>query len=319
MIYNKETYREKILCSLPESDFNFISFLGTEYPCSIICNKCKTIYSYKVANSLLKKQKRGHVDVCPSCENSVNSNKKKERITKLLKSSIRPVDVLIEDIAWSSKNKITWKCINCDNTFTKAPASIIYQKNGFSCVWCESQYTYYTDDIIDYKMNQLWNNKEYTRVKSDLKDSNAKRRMIVKHNKCGHIWEVDLFHFLREGTACPECKRSKGEKLVSKYLDDHNIPYEKEKVIEIKNKKLRFDFFIILNNKTSVIEYNGIQHYEPIDFYGGEDSFLKQQINDQDKQEYCKDNNIDLIIIKYNDKSLLQSNALAQRLNGQVS
>ena len=44
--------------------------------------------------------------------------------------------------------------------------------------------------------------------------------------------------------------------------------------------------------KNICIEFNGKQHYEPIDFFGGVDRFEKQQINDNIKVNYCNDNNI---------------------------
>lgn len=49
------------------------------------------------------------------------------------------------------------------------------------------------------------------------------------------------------------------------------------------------------------IEYNGIQHYEPNDFFGGEESFKKQLIRDKIKKKYCENNNIKLIIIRYDE------------------
>lgn len=41
--------------------------------------------------------------------------------------------------------------------------------------------------------------------------------------------------------------------------------------------------------------------YEPIDFFGGVDNFIEQQKRDNLKMEYCKNNNINLFIIKYNE------------------
>jgi hypothetical protein len=49
------------------------------------------------------------------------------------------------------------------------------------------------------------------------------------------------------------------------------------------------------------IEYDGEQHYKPIKFFGGESSLLKQKIKDKIKEEYCVNNQINLIRIKHND------------------
>lgn len=53
------------------------------------------------------------------------------------------------------------------------------------------------------------------------------------------------------------------------------------------------------NNIHICIEYNGEQHYQPIDFFGGEASFQKQQERDARKEIYCLENNIVLIWIPY--------------------
>jgi len=46
---------------------------------------------------------------------------------------------------------------------------------------------------------------------------------------------------------------------------------------------------------------NGLQHYKSIDFFGGEEKFIEQSKRDLALKEYCKENNILLYIIKYDD------------------
>lgn len=43
------------------------------------------------------------------------------------------------------------------------------------------------------------------------------------------------------------------------------------------------------------IEYQGVQHYKPIEHFGGEEHFLQQQENDRKKKQLCKDNGVILI------------------------
>jgi len=96
-------------------------------------------------------------------------------------------------------------------------------------------------------------------------------------------------------------KSSSGELVIKHILEKLNINYVEQKTFEdCKNIiKLRFDFYLPEIN--TCIEFNGIQHYKPIDFFGGNDRFRKQIINDNIKIDYCKDNNIKLIIISYKD------------------
>lgn len=62
-------------------------------------------------------------------------------------------------------------------------------------------------------------------------------------------------------------------------------------------KKLTNDNFIDISNK----EFQGKQHYEPIDYFGGKDFFKNQIIRDEIKKNFCQNNNIKLLIIKYNE------------------
>ena len=50
-----------------------------------------------------------------------------------------------------------------------------------------------------------------------------------------------------------------------------------------------------------MIEVDGKQHYEAIDFFGGEKNLKYNQLHDKIKSDYCKNNNLPLIRISYLD------------------
>ena len=99
-------------------------------------------------------------------------------------------------------------------------------------------------------------------------------------------------------------KNSTGELVIKNIFNNRNIIYNEQKTFDnCKNKnKLRFDFY--LPEKNICIEFNGKQHYEPIEFFGGTDRFEEQQINDNIKVDFCRNNNIELIVISYKDSIL---------------
>ena len=68
---------------------------------------------------------------------------------------------------------------------------------------------------------------------------------------------------------------------------------------------LRFDFAVFDDNDNLdfLIEYQGIQHYKPKSVFGGMSGLRKQQYYDMRKREYCKKNNIKLVIIPYWDQN----------------
>ena len=105
---------------------------------------------------------------------------------------------------------------------------------------------------------------------------------------------------------CPYCNESKGEKLIKEILNNKNIKYIPQHTFyECKNvRKLPFDFY--LPELNTCIEFDGIQHFKPIEYFGGIESFEYQKINDNIKNEYCKNKNIKLIRISYKDKNKIK-------------
>ena len=103
------------------------------------------------------------------------------------------------------------------------------------------------------------------------------------------------------GQGCPYCKSSKGENEIKRILDYFKIKYIPQYTFENCKfkKKLPFDFF--LPEKNLCIEFNGMQHYKSIEHFGGDIEFENRKIRDTIKKEYCKNNNIKLLIIKYNE------------------
>lgn len=115
------------------------------------------------------------------------------------------------------------------------------------------------------------------------------------------------------GKGCPNCHDSEGEKVIDKLLTENKLQFIRQKsFIDCKNERpLYFDFY--LSESNLCIEFDGIQHFEPIAYWGGEENFIKIKKRDEIKNEYCNNNNIRLIRIKYNDdilKTLTDSGVL---------
>ena len=108
------------------------------------------------------------------------------------------------------------------------------------------------------------------------------------------------------GSGCPICRESKGEKEIRKYLIKNNINFKPQHKFNGCKDKLLLPFDFYLPDHNVCIEYNGLQHYKPITWFGGEEGFIKQQKRDIIKMEYCKNNNIPLIIIKYNEPIVIK-------------
>lgn len=91
-------------------------------------------------------------------------------------------------------------------------------------------------------------------------------------------------------------KYSNEEKIVKEILDKYKIKYEKEYPVFINNKNNYFDFKLTINNKEIFIEVDGIFHIKNIH---GNDRLQRSIKEEQLKNEYCFNNNIELIRIPY--------------------
>ena len=138
--------------------------------------------------------------------------------------------------------------------------------------------------------------------------------------ECGKEYEVSFYCFKNNyQRQCPTCSgKSLGEIRIRTYLENQNIEYKPQHRIDDCRyiNTLPFDFAIVENNSNILylIEYQGIQHYEPIEYWGGEDNLLYVQNNDRIKKEYCITNNIELIAISYWDFDNIES-ILDKQLN----
>ena len=147
---------------------------------------------------------------------------------------------------------------------------------------------------------------------SKVKYINSTTKVIIICPLHGDFKQIPNNHLIGKG--CPVCKQSKGEKKISQYLDRYNINYETQKSFEDlvgnNKKRLKYDFF--LNDYNCLIEYDGKQHFEVVNYFGGLDGFNKRKLLDEKKNDYSKQNNIKLIRIPYwdikNIDSILQKN-----------
>lgn len=115
----------------------------------------------------------------------------------------------------------------------------------------------------------------------------------------GHSWHPTYDSFVNAKNKCLFCQYSKGEEVIEKILIENSIEYINQYQFDdcIYKRKLRYDFY--LPDFNTCIEFDGIQHYEPQDYFGGDDSFEDLHCKDMIKNEYCQKNNINLIRIPY--------------------
>lgn len=189
--------------------------------------------------------------------------------------------------------------------------------SGHGCVECQYEENAlksrhpadYVEDVFKNYGTTLLNKKDY------LKWSLKNLRAICP--ACGKEFLTSFGAFVQHnGQCCPECSasESRGEREIRYILEGNYIKFEQEySFVDCRDKNpLPFDFY--LPDYNILIEYQGVQHYEAIERFGGQDGFLLRQKHDQIKLEYCLLNNITLITIPYWD-----FNNITQILNQELT
>lgn len=103
-------------------------------------------------------------------------------------------------------------------------------------------------------------------------------------------------------------KASRGEIKICDILTESGLSFAEEysfsDLVSISKVPLRFDFAVFDDDGEIdfLIEYQGVQHYEPKSKFGGIAGLRKQQYNDMLKREYCKKHGITLVLIPYFDE-----------------
>lgn len=106
-------------------------------------------------------------------------------------------------------------------------------------------------------------------------------------------------------------RSSRGEIIIAEILQDSDLDFVEEysfpDLVSSRGNELRFDFAVFddAGDIDFLIEFQGIQHYEPRGKFGGVAGLRRQQYNDMLKREYCKKHNINLVTIPYLDEDLL--------------
>ena len=262
-------------------NYSLVNYCGSNKKVKIIC-KIHGVFTQTPNNHLSKLQN------CPKCTDSYFEKKTTAKV--------------ISDFTLKHGDKYDYSKIKYINS--KVKVEIICEKHGSfyqtpnnhlkgqECPQCKK----ITTELFIEKSNNVHNNK----YKYDLvKYENMNTKIDIICEKHGVFKQVPRSHLC--GCGCPSCKESKGEREIRNRLNELDIKYLYQYSFSDCSfmKKLRFDFYIPLLNMC--IEYDGEQHFRPIEFYGGESNFKKQKNRDLAKEKYCTLKGINLLRISYKD------------------
>lgn len=249
--------------------------------------KCPNGHIFKMSLTKFKCGQR-----CVECHNIKMSNKMRHDYN-YIKDYIESFGYkLLSNEYINNKNKLILKC----------PKNHVFQmtfdnfKRGCRCTTCYDMTRGNSKRLTYDYVEEYVSSKGYKLLSKKYKNNSSKLLF-----KCpnGHIFSMNFAKF-KQGRRCPKCiNKSSGENRIKEFLLNKSIDFKREhRFDDCKCKNtLPFDFYLVDYN--TLIEFDGIQHFEIIDYFGGFDAFVKLKIRDTIKNIYCEKNNIKLIRIPY--------------------
>lgn len=213
-------------------------------------------------------------------------------------------------VAPSGTQMRKWLC-RCDcGSYIEVIGNSLTSGHTKSCGCLMHRHKVSDEDMIGKVFDRL---KVISRADSHKLPSGSVYDMWNCECKCGNK-TISFGRKLRKGTtrSCGclraehisvKSRQSYSESWVCEYLDQNGFEYVQQKTYEglfgVRGGLLSYDFSVKRSDGVYVlIECQGGQHYEPVDFFGGEDQFKRQVEHDLRKRDYAKEHNIPLLEIR---------------------
>ena len=119
---------------------------------------------------------------------------------------------------------------------------------------------------------------------------NVETKVCIICTEHGEFWQTPHAHL--SGQGCPLCKESKLEKEISDFLEKNKITAIRQYRADYLDK-LSLDFY--LPEYRIAIECQGIQHFEPIEYFGGVKRFEEIQERDGLKKQLCEEHGVKML------------------------
>ena len=139
-------------------------------------------------------------------------------------------------------------------------------------------HTFENEKIINFNLNLVYNEMIH-QMRLILRDAENLYRESVDMPKIGEGWisETELYY-----------------NLVSEFKNDKIIRHAKPKWLGRQHLDIYFPEYNI------AVEYQGDQHFKPIDFFGGQEAFEENVKRDQRKKQLCEENDCFLFCVEKN-------------------
>lgn len=191
----------------------------------------------------------------------------------------------------TNKGFVTITCLE-HGDFKQRPSNHLSKRGCKKC----AGFGVTKDEYIEACIKVHGNTYDYSNVIWDTKlrkiELICKKHGLFKVGKANH-------RLLKQG--CGLCSEPKGERIIRLILEGRGIKFNRQQTFNgcVDKKKLQFDFYI--SDMNLCIEYDGIQHFKVVDFFGGRSEFMRIKHRDKIKTQFCNKQGINLFRINYKE------------------
>lgn len=293
----------KLLLKKYNSNLTYINFMrkNKKYFATYMCES--GFYYFSEVNNIKYGQKPNRFD---------KSNPYTIQNIKLwCKLNNKPFELISKEYNGNDK-KLEWFCFNCKHIFNLSLNCIL---RDYKCNICNTL-AIKTPDLINE-----WDFSKNIGLDPYSISYKSGKNVYWECKECGCSWIATPHNRNSNNhTGCPDCSKSKGEKLINEYLINNCFYFDREydkykDLLSDSGNPLRFDFAIYKDSTKlkvfKLIEFDGQFHFKKQ--YDG-DGHETIKYHDKLKNQYCKKNKISLLRIPYWDYDNIEQ-ILQKKLN----
>ncbi len=274
-------------------------YINNETKLKMLCNNGNELYM-RFANFIM-----GNRCKCKNCISDWKKKYAKNKLKIISKKLQKHGYILLSEDYDSQKPNVKVKCPEGHETI------VWWQhfKNNFECSICKNGRLFYLTSRGKFEqafkvMKEYANKFDYEILENEYIPQ--RNKMFFKCPK-GHEYDVS-FNTFQAGHRCPLCNNYQNQSLMTGIVGDI---FNETPIPEYTNDKFRYSksgyhmrFDAALPDRKIFFEYQGEQHYKPIDFSGKGEKWAKQNLKiiqerDKEKREKCAAFGITLIEIPY--------------------
>src|SRR5574344_176556 len=211
----EEFVKKAIKVHESEYDYSRVDYKGVKEKVEIICPKHGSFWQTPAVHL----QGKG----CPKCGHDSFLGRTRSTKDEYIQSVKRQYGDAFDysKVEYvNARTPVILTCNTCGKEFTRKPKNNEYR----GCPYCRKEHFKKIGEAFIEKARKVHGD-AYDYSKVEYERSNKKVEIICP--KHGSFWQTPCGHL--SGHGCPSCAESHGERDVAKWLDDHNLKYERQK------------------------------------------------------------------------------------------